>query len=672
MDHLDPNSSAPLDTNSTPKPSVGSIHQSSQALPQSPASAEESSSHPHGWKTIGGQQGSYDEEGFLYPSCNLTSEKLKDRKEDDVVIFSYSLSRTDEIPLAEGSGPSSGIFSESDDIFFQVPKDTLIESEQFNQVINPEKEPRFIQSRARLAIIDFPQCYDTYDDGLLNSMGEKLGLLREGDTTLMDAYLRRVRTLPGHGRFRTGISLRAPFKKPSGLSQLPKPGSSEDRFILFVSFPYFGGSTKEIPLGPENESVGLLDFKRLGVDVPDRKVVVVSEEERDDIGKILVHQARYMIFDNYTMATFRSKEDSAKDQIPLPCSQERIGAFRAMIHMIANRMNSELWALAKFQAFLCKLEEDIDEVISDANAYEDNQGMERNPDDVPLELRHLLESISPKERELLREDKVYRQVRQEHILNRKRKRVLDLLTSLNRLSASLFAAISVAERQIAVLQELYTLFLTRDQTKTKAREGGYPLRQNPFYRNIAPIPILSENSEQTWPNTLDTIEEVVREKKCFLRKVKGLVENMDIRRKILSAFLKSDQATERTAQEVRVTLKEIKTQIMQQGGAVDWFALLATVFLPLNFCASYFGMQTVKEFGGTTATMSLRQFWRTTAPAVAAILLLTAAIVLWNRSHLIGSRFHWEAMKKEKKLRPLREKIDDLEQSSRATSHPRR
>ena len=55
------------------------------------------------------------------------------------------------------------------------------------------------------------------------------------------------------------------------------------------------------------------------------------------------------------MATFRSKEDSAKDQFPLHRSQERIGAFRAIIHMIANRMVSELWTLGKLQAFLCKL-----------------------------------------------------------------------------------------------------------------------------------------------------------------------------------------------------------------------------------------------------------------------------------------------------------------------------
>ena len=50
-------------------------------------------------------------------------------------------------------------------------------------------------------------------------------------------------------------------------------------------------------MGPESESVELLDFKHLGADVPNR-ISLVNVEDKDDIGEILVHQARYMIFDN--------------------------------------------------------------------------------------------------------------------------------------------------------------------------------------------------------------------------------------------------------------------------------------------------------------------------------------------------------------------------------------
>jgi len=112
--------------------------------------------------------------------------------------------------------------------------------------------------------------------------------------TFGDAHSKRVRALPGRERFGTGISLRVPSKKPS---DLPKSSSPEDRITLFVSFPYFGRSSSSIPLGPEGESVRLLDFKRLGVCVPDGSTAVIGEEE-GDIGGILIHQTRYMVFDN--------------------------------------------------------------------------------------------------------------------------------------------------------------------------------------------------------------------------------------------------------------------------------------------------------------------------------------------------------------------------------------
>ena len=112
-------------------------------------------------------------------------------------------------------------------------------------------------------------------------------------------------------------------------------------------------------------------------------------------------------------------------------------------------------------------------------------------------------------------------------------RIWALISSLNWLAASLLAAISVAERQIAVLQNLHDLFFTSCRTEIKGPEKGYPLRRNPFYKNIAPIPILSEISDQLWANTLGAIDEVVRERKCFMKKVRKLVESMDIRRKIV-------------------------------------------------------------------------------------------------------------------------------------------
>ena len=119
--------------------------------------------------------------------------------------------------------------------------------------------------------------------------------------TFGDAHSKRVLTLPGRERFRTGFSLRIPSKTPSELAKL---GSSEDRITLFVSLPYFGKSSgSSILSGPESESVRLLDFKDLGVDVPGRSAAAPGEE-KDHIAGILVHQARYMIFDNCKFCFF--------------------------------------------------------------------------------------------------------------------------------------------------------------------------------------------------------------------------------------------------------------------------------------------------------------------------------------------------------------------------------
>ena len=153
MGDIGASSTDSLDPRPTIKPSAGSTQQTSRAPPLPPTLAQEPPDRLDGWKTIGEQQEFYDEKDFLYPSHNLTSEKLKDRKEDDVVIFDYSLCHEDGSPPVERGGPSLEGFGKDDDRFFQVSKDRLIDSEQFNQVISPTGEPGLIQSRARLGIM---------------------------------------------------------------------------------------------------------------------------------------------------------------------------------------------------------------------------------------------------------------------------------------------------------------------------------------------------------------------------------------------------------------------------------------------------------------------------------------------------------------------------------------
>ena len=136
----------------------GLRNQSSRPPPLSPKLSREPVDYFDGWRTIGEQQDFYNEQDCLHPSHNLTSGRLKLRNEHDVVIFDYSLypdylNRADEDPFEEG-GPSSGHFSADDDIFFQVSKNELIGSKQFDQIINLTKEPLQISSRGlRLGIM---------------------------------------------------------------------------------------------------------------------------------------------------------------------------------------------------------------------------------------------------------------------------------------------------------------------------------------------------------------------------------------------------------------------------------------------------------------------------------------------------------------------------------------
>ena len=171
-------------------------------------------------------------------------------------------------------------------------------------------------------------------------------------------------------------------------------------------------------------------------------------------------------------------------------------------------------------------------MVLDAEIYGDDQGMKRILDDEPLQLE-LPPGVRLTQEEQSKWEMEYDRARQDKIQKRKQKRVQDLLTAINRLSANLFAAVSVTERQIAVLQDLHSVFLTSYRTKSNDYKNGYQVRRNPLHKNFAQIPILSENPAQIWPDTLDTIDGVIQERKSFIKKVKELVENMDIRRKIV-------------------------------------------------------------------------------------------------------------------------------------------
>lgn len=110
-----------------------------------------------GWQTIGEQRGFYDEQDCLDPNHNLASDELQNRKEDDVVIFDYFLdpdyltcASGNPNPLVEGGCPSSRQFNPDNGIFFQVSKNELIKSKQFDRIIN---SPPLSEGGPRLGVM---------------------------------------------------------------------------------------------------------------------------------------------------------------------------------------------------------------------------------------------------------------------------------------------------------------------------------------------------------------------------------------------------------------------------------------------------------------------------------------------------------------------------------------
>ena len=143
----------PPETPLSPKPPPVSIDQPSHSSPLS----RELADRPDGWDTISEQRGFYDEQDCLHLNYSLASEKLKDRKADDVVIFDYSLDpdylkRADEFPPSEGSA-RPGHFSANDDIFSLVCKNELMRSKQFEQAISSQESQHHLSQGPRLGIM---------------------------------------------------------------------------------------------------------------------------------------------------------------------------------------------------------------------------------------------------------------------------------------------------------------------------------------------------------------------------------------------------------------------------------------------------------------------------------------------------------------------------------------
>jgi len=159
MEGIRTNIAPPPDPLSSPGPSAGPRHQLAQSLQISPVLSVTPGTHYFDSEAIGKLQGFYNEQDFLRPGSNLSSKKLKNRKADSVVVFTYPLdpdylNREGKYSPVEGGYLSSGPFSEEDLEFSQVSKDRFAESGEFDQIVNPAGGPLLTRSRGpQLAIM---------------------------------------------------------------------------------------------------------------------------------------------------------------------------------------------------------------------------------------------------------------------------------------------------------------------------------------------------------------------------------------------------------------------------------------------------------------------------------------------------------------------------------------
>ncbi|KAH8155675.1 uncharacterized protein LAJ45_00685 [Morchella importuna] len=228
-----------------------------------------------------------------------------------------------------------------------------------------------------LKIIEFPACF--YATEFLETMQSHTNRCNftevDPQIVLRSRNLRFNKQIPG---FKTGISLRATSDE-----------SDNDYLTLLTAMPYFGKLPKmkflrEASLSPGNapsylteyrpvkgreswrrESLSLAEYRFLspGAEKESKRQERIKydlKEERYVDQDVLIHQAWFMVIDNYTIGIFKSADDQLSDlypQPPLYPHQEKIGAFNALVHTISNTLErSENIVLDTYRAKISELE----------------------------------------------------------------------------------------------------------------------------------------------------------------------------------------------------------------------------------------------------------------------------------------------------------------------------
>ncbi|KAH8144410.1 uncharacterized protein LAJ45_11610 [Morchella importuna] len=350
---------------------------------------------------------------------------------------------------------------------------------------------------------------------------------------------------------------------------------------LFAAFPYLG-------LGTANGtgSLSLRQYRYLGTASPD---VDVGDSRK----RILVNQGWFFIFDNSNIAMFTSADE---DSAPLFPYQRRLGGFHLLVHMIANILTSyETSPLREFRKKVARQELHIQSQLA---------------------------------KDILTPEKSIKSTHTTAELEAEQRITEDLIEAFEESLADIAIMKDVVQSQIQILEDLREIF----QNSFKFEKGvGRPRN----HRNAVKIPYIMDGKEQM-RKAVVTVDAVIRERKEFKEELSVWLK--DLRK---SKILTSHDSQTVTAKEALKQGEMMQKAITQQGQTISVFTLITTIFVPLGFFTSYFGMS-LSDWKSSITTPA--DFWAIAGPVTFLIMLLMSYFLYgpddWIKDGLASS-FRW-------------------------------
>ncbi|KAI5845218.1 hypothetical protein DFP73DRAFT_594349 [Morchella snyderi] len=460
--------------------------------------------------------------------------------------------------------------------------------EKVSETSPPQMEyelfPSSIRELSELKIIEFPACF--YATEFLEAMQSHTNRCNftevDPQTVLRSKNLRFNKQIPD---FKTGISLRATSDE-----------SDNDYLTLLTAMPYFGKLPemkflRDASLPPGNapsylteyrpvkgreswrrESLSLAEYRFLspGAEKESKRQQRIKydlREERYIDQDVLIHQAWFMVIDNYTIGIFKSADDQLSDlypQPPLYPHQEKIGAFNALVHVISNTLErSENIVLDTYRAKVSELEFCYQSLINKDMDVSDDE----NREDVSSYHRANFEA-------------------KQFTKNSK-----DLVRAVEKVVIQISTISSVVQSQIQILKDLREIFRLSIGLASRRPQGA----------NLQ-IPIMSDQKEQVRAAER-SLSFVIKDRYRFSKTLDALTKDV----KSLSGSL---------------AVRGTQTAIARQNTTMSTLALISTLFFPLGFFTSYVTLDAAKTVARTQS-----KFLRLPGPIAAVFIVATLAVI---------------------------------------------